>query len=951
LLLEDPTSVWQVQEGKLDVFAVRVVGDRAEGPRNYLFSVPAGGLVLGVEPEWADDVGLLAVGIPGTSARRVALGRLQEIDGDIGVREALDSYVSAFSSAIGRRSTPRLDAVLAPGVTGPVPQGALLSSRKGVSWIRDDEGALLFEGQEGLAIGPEECPFPLAAGAWVQADARGPVTALSAADLGSEGLWHGLRTFQRFALEWAELVLERDGRLEQERLGRRLARDQEANQAALRSLADVIDSGRAEVGEEVGSPMLAACRLVGSQLRLRIEPSPSWDQRVGGPQDELQSICRASAVGYRRVVLPPGWWTQDNGPLVGLLTEEGDRDETDDPARLTPVALLADGPGRYTVVDPASGLRSPLDPVLAASLAPFGYQFYRSLPSGPVGVGHIWRFVTFGAFRDLRTLVIVGLLGAGLGLLLPILTGIVFDQVIPSSDRSQLLSVFVALAVAALAGATFEITRAMAVTRLHTRVGADLQMAVLDRLVRLPLPFFRRFSAGDLGARAAGISAIGRALSGATISSLLSAAVSAGSFVLLFVYSIPLALLATVILLVNVVFTLGVGYASLGFARAREDVDGRLSGLVLQLLSGIAKLRVSGTEPRAFARWSREFRRQRELVYRIGRFSNQVQVFNSILSILSTLVIFWAYTVLARGAGGLTTGQFLAFNSAFGSFIAAGLGVMGTAISLLELIPLWERARPILEEEPEADPGRPDPGELTGALEVSNLTFRYAADGPVILQDVSLHADPGEFIALVGPSGAGKSTLLRVLLAFDLPETSSVYYDGHDLSTIDVTAVRRQIGVVLQSSKLTGGDVYSNIVGSSPLPIEVAWEAARMAGMEEDLRDMPMGIHTVVSEGGTTLSGGQRQRLLIARALVHKPRVLFFDEATSALDNRTQKIVADSIAGLHSTRVVVAHRLSTIRHADRIYVFDKGRIVQTGTFDELIARPGLFADLAARQET
>jgi NHLM bacteriocin system ABC transporter ATP-binding protein len=434
------------------------------------------------------------------------------------------------------------------------------------------------------------------------------------------------------------------------------------------------------------------------------------------------------------------------------------------------------------------------------------------------------------------------------------------------------------------------------------------------------------------------------------VSSLLSALVSAAAWILLFVYSPLLALVATAVALVNAAFTGASAALSLQYARAHQEAKGRLSGLALQLLTGVAKLRVSGSEARAFARWAREFRSQREMAFRVGRFGTRVRVFNSVLSIASTMAIYWAYAALADGGAGITTGRFLAFSAAFGSFMAASMSVTATAIELFALVPTWERARPILDETPEADPARPDPGELTGRIEVSHLDFRYRADGPLILNDVSLHAEPGEFVALVGPSGAGKSTLLRILLAFDLPDTSSVYYDGHDLATIDVTAVRRQIGVVLQSSRLTAGDIYTNIVGASALPVEAAWEAARMAGLEDDLREMPMGLHTVVSEGGGALSGGQRQRLLIARALVHRPRVLFFDEATSALGNRTQRIVSESIASLHATRVVIAHRLSTIQNADRIYVMDGGRVVQVGTFQELMSRPGLFADLAARQE-
>ena len=298
----------------------------------------------------------------------------------------------------------------------------------------------------------------------------------------------------------------------------------------------------------------------------------------------------------------------------------------------------------------------------------------------------------------------------------------------------------------------------------------------------------------------------------------------------------------------------------------------------------------------------------------------------------------------------LTTGDFIAFNAAFGTFLAAAVSLTATLINLLNVVPQLERAKPILETLPEIDPSRPDPGILEGHLEINHVTFRYREDGPLLLNDLSFRADPGEFIAFVGPSGAGKSTLLRMLLGFDTPESGAVYYDGQDIAQVDVSAVRQQVGIVLQSSKLTLGSVHSNIAGTgSPLTMDDAWEALRMAGLEDDVKAMPMGIHTLVSEGGSTLSGGQRQRLLIARAIASKPRLIFFDEATSALDNRTQQIVSESLERMNATRVVIAHRLSTIKNADRIYVLERGQVVQSGRFEELLSQPGLFAELAARQ--
>jgi ABC-type bacteriocin/lantibiotic exporter with double-glycine peptidase domain len=272
----------------------------------------------------------------------------------------------------------------------------------------------------------------------------------------------------------------------------------------------------------------------------------------------------------------------------------------------------------------------------------------------------------------------------------------------------------------------------------------------------------------------------------------------------------------------------------------------------------------------------------------------------------------------------------------------------GAIVTVLAIVPLYERAKPILHSLPEVDAAKADPGRLRGDIEVSHLSFSYqAADGPQILRDLSLSIRAGQFVAIVGPSGSGKSTLLRCLLGFEQPSSGAIFYDGQDMSVVDITAIRRQLGVVLQNGQILPGDIFKNIVGASGLTLDDAWEAARLCGLEQDIKDMPMGMHTVVVGGG--LSGGQQQRLLIARAIVHKPRIIYFDEATSALDNKTQALVSASLEQLDATRIVIAHRLSTVRNADLIVVLEGGLVREQGTFEQLMERNGLFAQLAARQ--
>ena len=669
---------------------------------------------------------------------------------------------------------------------------------------------------------------------------------------------------------------------------------------------------------------------------------PRWPRELDAlPQeDRLRKGIEAARLRCRRVALREKWWENDAGPMVAFLADDSQ-----------PVALLPKARSGYLAYLAGEPHALPLDANVAARLAGFAYSLFRTLPERRLGLRDLLAFGLVGQRGSLLAiLAFSGLLGL-MGLLMPLAMGHLFDAVIPNADRQQLVHMAAVLAGVGLAMLAFSLLRSEVLLRLETRLDASLQAAVWDRVLKLPVAFFREHSSGDLANRVNAVNEIQRSLSGHAVSGLLTAMFSLFNLALLFHFSPSLALAGLCIAGGGVAINAVAAYLTVRFSRDLMSVRGKLASEVLAVLSGIAKIRVAAAESRVFSRWAEKFSAEKRADVRVRQVGNVTGVTLSTYTVLANAVLYY---LMAGGSveaaqPGMTTGEFVAFSGTLTSFMLNLMHFSSLLLGLLNVVPLVERARPILEACPEIEPGRAPPGKMLGGIRVSNLTFRYQTDGPLVLDDVSFVARPGEFIAVVGPSGSGKSTVMRMLLGFETPASGAVYFDGRNLADLDPRAVRSQFGVVLQSSQLMTGDIFQNIVGTRAATLEDAWEAARLCGLDADIESMPMGMHTLVNEGASTLSGGQRQRILIARSVVQRPRILLFDEATSALDNRTQALVARSVERLKATRIVIAHRLSTIEKADRILVMHRGKIVQTGTYSELMAVPGLFRDLASRQ--
>jgi NHLM bacteriocin system ABC transporter ATP-binding protein len=942
LRLDSSPEVWFVEAGSAEVFAVPGGG---EGPRIHLCSVAPGQLLCGFQETAAAS--LLAVGHAGTSLRRLPADRLRELARDpetaADLAARLDGWLAGLLEGISRAAGPKVFAELRPGTEIHLAEaGKAARPQEGVAWVRHLQGSSRLLGEAELALSDGEL-FPVPDGLWLVSDGEARISALGTRDLlTGEGLWPGLARFHELCLRYVALQGEKVERQDRERLERRLDLDRSSLRSAYARLASVLlPTDDAGAGLHAGSdPLLAACTLVGQTQGIAIRTRA--DAPVGGKlEDRLTQICAASRVRSRRVILRDDWWRRDNGPLVGFLSLDPEQKDK------RPVALLPVSAKAYEMADPAAGTRVRVDAAIAESLSGDAHMFYPPLPERPLTKGDLLRATFAGRRDDILTILLMGAVGGFLGMLVPILTGQLFGNVIPGADRGQLLQITLALIVAALSGSIFQLTRSIAVLRLGGKADGRVQAAVWDRLLSLPVTFFRKYTVGDLANRSLGVNAIREMLTGNVLTLLLGAVFSVFSFALLFYYSWRLALIATALVLLLSGVTAGLVYLQIRHQRALLDLQGKIASLLFGLINGIAKLRVAGAEARAYARWAERFAEQRRRTLAAQRVANVQTAYNAVYGVLTSLIIFAVVGYASTET--MPIGEFLAFSAAFGQFLAATLSLVSAFSSVLTMVPIYERLSPILETVPEVDESKAEPGDLAGEIEFSHVSFRYQGDGPLILDDVSFRAGPGEFIALVGPSGAGKSTCLRLILGFEKPTSGSIYFDGQDLAGLAVQSVRRQIGVVLQTGRPMAGSIFSNITGSSNLGIDDAWDAARAAGLEEDIKAMPMGMHTVISEGAETFSGGQKQRILIARAIVNRPRIILFDEATSALDNRTQEIVSRSLERLKATRIVIAHRLSTIQNADRIYVVDGGRVVEEGSYGDLLRRGGAFARLAERQ--
>ena len=651
--------------------------------------------------------------------------------------------------------------------------------------------------------------------------------------------------------------------------------------------------------------------------------------------DQLDYLLEPHGIMRRYVTLPPGWYKDAAGPMLMIYKENS-----------IPVAVLPRGIKGYEFTDPISLKKCRVDDKTQKLFEEDGLCFYKPFPQRRLGIKDLLIYMALSrSLSDHAMVLISSAIITAVGMLTPMITKLAYGRVLKSGEMNMLYALGFFMISASIGHLLFSSVGNMITQAVQTKQSVAIEAAVMMRVLSLPAPFFRKFSAGELYTRTQSITELCRQLAQAVLSTGVTSIFSLVYIVQVFHYTPVLVVPALAVTLTTVVFSVVSTLLNTQVTRASMTLAAQESGMNYAMITGIQKIKLAGAEKRAFARWARLYAKEAEFLYNPPMIIKMNAVISAAISLIGTIVMYSA----AIG-GGVTYDNYVAFTASYGYISGAFMELSGIALMIAGIKPTLEMVKPILDEEPEAAGGKQTVTRLGGNIELSHVSFRYTDTMPDVLDDLSIRIKSGEYVAIVGETGCGKSTLVRILLGFEKPRKGAVFFDGKDINSLDLRSLRRHIGVVMQNGKLLMGSIFENITISAPwLTMDEAWDAAETAGIAQDIREMPMGMQTMISEGQGGISGGQKQRLLIARAIAPKPAVLIFDEATSALDNLTQKKVTQALDSYKCTRIVIAHRLSTIQACDRILLLRKGKIEEDGTYEELLGRKGFFAELVERQ--
>ena len=663
--------------------------------------------------------------------------------------------------------------------------------------------------------------------------------------------------------------------------------------------------------------------------------APEIPESITDMGEQIDYCLRAHGFMRREVELEGKWYRDAYGPMLCFTKEGGE-----------PVAVIPSPVSGYTFNSPETGKTEKLNQKNAEIFSKDAVCFYRPLPQKKLGIPDLLKYMKECiSVSDIVMIAAATLAFTLIGMIMPRITKALTGPVLSSGRSDALAAVAVCIVCVTLSAQLMASVKALVDARLTMKTSLCVQSAMMMRLMSLPAGFFRQYQPGELSNRSKAVNSLCEMMMDLITSTGLTSLASLLYITQIFRFAPTLVIPSIIIVLVTVVFSTITTLVQIRINRKLMDNAAKESGISYSLITGVQKIKLAGAEKRLFAKWLDSYTDVAELQYDPPMFIKISTVITTGITLFSNIVLYYL-----AAKSGISQSDYIAFITAYNMLMGAFMAVSAVALSAAQIQPTLEMAKPFLEAEPENAEGREIVTRISGGVEMEHVSFRYDEESPYVLDDLSLKIRPGEYVAIVGKTGCGKSTLMRLLLGFEKPEKGAIYYDGKDIESLDKGSLRRKIGTVMQDAGLFQGDIYSNIVITAPeLTLEQAWEAAEKAGIADDIREMPMGMHTVIAEGAGGISGGQRQRIMIARAIAPGPKLLLFDEATSALDNRTQKQVSEALDSMGCTRIVIAHRLSTIKHCDRILVLQGGHIAEDGTYDELIKKNGIFAELVERQ--
>ena len=976
--LDDPDSVWFIDQGAVNLFLVEFKDGVEQAAPQHLLRRESGWLLPGVAPDEQDsDAGttlrLVAKGLPNTLLRRLPASKLSEVD-PAELAEQTDTWLTAITDTLSRfvGRIPRPTALAESGVTLDLAPPCTLSVRRDVVWVSLPPGASAFmdivdQAELAEASGSGEAVIPLTRTSWLSVFDEATFSGKSTETLAEQGmLLPALASFHAVALTL-------------ERLNRRLAVVDEANlerartmsrhtaeKTARQRLFNIYDLPLDRDADDEGTALVDAMQVIGRREGIDFTipaRSGTSDAPIG-----LVDVLDASGVRARRIRLNPedNWWRTDSNAMLAFREEDGQ-----------PVALLPGMFGRYREVDPVSKRSARVTAARAGALAKEAWMFYRPLPAGNAKPADLLAIALHGSAANLVRLVIAGLPGGLIKLVPALALGFVANHVAGGGSADALYAVAVAVAGFGLLGALLHLLQSTAMMRLEGRSASRVEAAFWDRLMRLPPSVLHRHPSGDLAMSGMTFQNLRDGLQGVAADSLLSIIFLLPVFGVIFFYDASLGIAALVFSLASLVVTVVLGMRQISPYGRMISAGRRVAGRLFQIVGGITKFRIENAEGSAFAVWAKDYRDQKRAELDLGALEGHSRAFGAALPFLAAGALLLA--VVTLGERTVPVGDFLVVYIVFIAFQSAIARLGESFGTVAAMLPAFHQMRPLLAAAPESEVEEPSAGVregraprmkepsagereghasrmkepvdyLGGEVLFDRISFRYDPDGPLILDDVTIRARPGEFVAIAGESGAGKSTLFRLALGIDRPTAGAVYYDGRDLRHLNLKHLRRQIGAVPQSVGLHPQDLWDNLVGHHDgVATEQVWNAVRTADMEDQIKAMPMGMMTMVGTSGAVLSGGESQRITIARSVLGSPRIMMFDEATNWLDNESQAIVMENLTALTSTRIVIAHRLSTLEQADRIYVLQAGKVVQSGSFGDLMEEDGVFRELVRRQ--